>query len=336
MSGYESIVLEVSEPSQVGEARRLTQALGRNVGLGEEEQGRISLIATELATNLAKHAKQGYLLVRSTSVRETHGVEILAVDKGPGISNIGQALRDGFSTSGTPGHGLGVVKRQSTEFDIASHPGKGTVVLSHVCFENCLPPGSLEVGAVCVRLKGEQVAGDGWALHERNGRATLLVVDGLGHGRFAADAAGEAIRTFADHAAGNPEDILKELHAELRKTRGAAGAVAEMFCAEGRVSFSGVGNVAGTVLVAGKRHNLVSQNGTLGAESRRITVFDYPFPEDAVLVLATDGVATHWDLSPYPGLLHRHPSIIAAVIHRDFSRGRDDATVVVAKRSSPA
>jgi len=51
-----------------------------------------------------------------------------------------------------------------------------------------------------------------------------------------------------------------------------------------------------------------------------------------MLILNTDGLTTHWDVDPYPGLLMRHPSVIASVLHRDFSRDRDDATVVVARR----
>jgi hypothetical protein len=50
------------------------------------------------------------------------------------------------------------------------------------------------------------------------------------------------------------------------------------------------------------------------------------------LVLYSDGLTTHWDLNAYPGLISRHPSLIAGVLYRDFNRGNDDVSVVVVKQ----
>jgi len=74
---------------------------------------------------------------------------------------------------------------------------------------------------------------------------------------------------------------------------------------------------------------IVSQHGTAGANKVRLQEFSYPFAADALLVLHSDGLKTAWDLAHYPGLTNHQPCLIAAVLYRDFVRGRDDTTAVV-------
>ena len=96
--------------------------------------------------------------------------------------------------------------------------------------------------------------------------------------------------------------------------------------------YAGLGNISAILtLASGGRQNMVSHNGTAGHSAARIHEFQYPFPRDAVLVMHSDGLATHWDLAAYPGLRTRHPSLIAGVLYRDHSRRRDDVTIVVVK-----
>lgn len=330
----ESHLIDIVESSQVGEARRLANVFADRVQLSEDDRGKVALITTELGTNLVKHAKQGYLLLRilGDGEGEGEGVEVLSVDRGPGITHVGQALRDGFSTAGTRGQGLGAISRKAHEFDLSTDH-RGTVVLARFWCEGFKPAQRLmETGGVCVRLKTERVCGDGWVVTQDKGRVVMMVVDGLGHGQLAADAALEAAQAFNRTATGAIVDTLHAMHAQLKATRGAAGAVCEIIPGTQRLSYAGIGNIAGSIITGGRRVSLVSQNGTLGAQMRPPTVFDYPFAEDAVAILASDGISTQWDLKDYPGLLNRHPAVIAAVIHRDFARGRDDATVLVARR----
>ena len=87
-----------------------------------------------------------------------------------------------------------------------------------------------------------------------------------------------------------------------------------------------------SICQVGSSRNMVSQNGILGHQIRRVTEFQYPWPESAMLVMCSDGINTHWDINAYVGLAARDPSLIAATLYRDFSRGRDDTTVVVLKK----
>jgi anti-sigma regulatory factor (Ser/Thr protein kinase) len=330
----DTIVLPVTESSQVGEAHRLATRLAQGLGFNETEAGKVAIVVSEAARNLATHATGGELLLRALERDGVAGLEVLALDRGPGMANVAECLRDGYSTTGGPGTGLGAIARLSALFDIHSIPGAGTALLARLWsrpLPRHLQPHPLEIGAVCLPQPGQEVGGDGWAVDQRPGRGLILVADGLGHGSDAAQASGEAVTVFRKNPHLAPAAMIEAVHAALRHTRGAAVAVAEVDVLHQVVRFAGVGNIAGVILSpAGSRH-MVSHHGTAGHEVRKIQEFTYPWPEGALLVIHSDGLATHWDLDRYPGLASRHPSLIAGVLYRDYSRRRDDVTVVVAR-----
>lgn len=329
-----SIALPVCEASQVGEVRRAAVALAEGLSFGATEAGAVRIVATEAATNLVKHAHDGLIVLRGVKEAATDVVEVLALDRGPGMVDVGKCLRDGYSTAGSPGTGLGAMQRLAWTFDLFSLPGVGTALLAQVAAKPTAtrqPSPSFEVGAVCVPVAGEQLCGDSWAVSHQPGRSVFLVADGLGHGPLAATAADEAVRLFEANAQRSPADIIHVVHAALRSTRGAAVAVAEIIPAERQVRFVGVGNIAGRIVHAGTTRGLVSHNGTVGHQLHAIREFMYAWPEGALLVLNSDGLLTQWGLEHYPGLVEHHPSLVASILLRDFSRKRDDSTVVVAR-----
>jgi hypothetical protein len=193
----------------------------------------------------------------------------------------------------------------------------------------------MEVGAVSVPLAGEEVCGDAWAVEWPEGRPVVLVADGLGHGPQAAEAARLAADAFGRHAALAAERIVEHVHHALRPTRGAAVAVAEATGVGAGLRYAGIGNISGTIISSLQVRKMVSLPGTAGHEARTIRAFDYEWPGDGLLVLHSDGVATHWDLAAYPGLAQHHPALVAGVLFRDHARKRDDATVVVVRRAAP-
>jgi anti-sigma regulatory factor (Ser/Thr protein kinase) len=326
------IAIPVSDPSAAGEVRRSAVALAAAGGFDEERQGRVALVATETATNLAKHTRDGEVIVRSLSPAEGGGIELLALDRGPGIADLARCLHDGFSTTGTAGAGLGAIRRLSDVFDITSTPGVGTALVARIRGETPkLPPAEIELGSVCLPTAGEEACGDGWALEAKLNRTELLVVDGLGHGLLAATAAREAVRVFQQTAARAPDEIVQALHAALRPTRGGAAAVVVIDHAARALCFAGIGNIVGTVLALERRQGLVSLSGTLGHSVRRIQTFEYAWPPGATLVLHSDGLSSQWDLGRYSGLSARHPALVAGVLYRDGRRERDDVTVIVAR-----
>jgi anti-sigma regulatory factor (Ser/Thr protein kinase) len=322
----------VNEQSHPGEARRWAVRLATDVGLDQDDAGRVAIIVTELAQNLVKHARGGELLMRGMANGELRGFEVISLDKGEGM-DVSVTMADGFSTAGTPGTGLGAIRRQSDQFDIFTAPRQGTALLSRVWSGRKTPVStSMETGAVCVPVKGERECGDLWQALDYGGRFIATVVDGLGHGTGAAEAAEEAVRIFQANAAYSPCSILERAHDALKKTRGAAMSIVEYSHGKSSLRFAGIGNVSSALLASEKTQSMVSHNGTLGAQFRRCQEFEYPFASAATLVMHSDGLTTNWDTKQYRGISRRDPTLTAALLYRDFSRGRDDVTVLVVRQ----
>jgi anti-sigma regulatory factor (Ser/Thr protein kinase) len=323
----------VSDQSGVSEARRAATDLAGKSGFTEVETGKLALIATELSTNLVKHGSGGEILVGTYEDDESKGIEILALDKGAGMHNVAACLEDGYSSAGTAGRGLGAVVRQSHFVDIGSWPGLGTAVLARVAPgkpQTERPPTSPTWGGVSIAKAGEEVCGDAWSVSNAGNIRTLLVADGLGHGPDAAEASVEAVRIFHRYAGHTVPNLMDYVHGGLRSTRGAAVSIARFDAAAKKIIFSGIGNVAGMISAAGETKRMVSMAGTAGFNARKIQAFDYPF-ERGLVILYSDGLASSWTLDRYSNLANLHPSLIAAILYRDFTRHRDDATVLVAK-----
>ena len=329
--------IAVAEPSQVGEARRAASRLAIDNGLDETVVGRIAIVVTELGNNLWRHAASGRLLVGCRRSAAGCRFEILSIDRGAGMADIARCLRDGYSTGGTPGTGLGAVQRMSTDFSAYSAPGKGTVILSRAWVA---APGAVDVPApragvahagLCLAAPGETVSGDAWDMRLDDGKAAVIVADGLGHGPVAAEAAGEALKAFAS-LRGTPATVLERAHPLMRGTRGAAVTLVEVDPQAGSITYAGAGNISGRVISGVGDRSLMSQHGTLGVQIRKLQDVAAPWPEHAVLVLHSDGLLTRWSLQDDGALLQCDPAVIAGWLLRDFTRGHDDVTVVVLKR----
>jgi anti-sigma regulatory factor (Ser/Thr protein kinase) len=340
MTKGNSLRIRIHENSQVNEARRLVAKVSQELGFTETESGTVSIIVTEMATNLCKHAIDGEIVFRALEMAEDVGIEILSIDKGPGIFDMARCLQDGFSTVGSLGNGLGAIVRGSSEFDIYSIPGKGTVVLSRVWkqkhqqhslpLENSLP---LEIGNICLPIESEEENGDGWAIDQSKRISRLMVCDGLGHGPQAAEATLIAVDIFHRNRTLTPASLIKVLNDGMQSTRGAALAVAEVDHVNQAVHYSGIGNIAGRIITGGSVINMISQNGIVGEMNAKAQEYSYPFLEESVMIMNSDGLTTKLSVEKHPDLLVHHPSIIAAVMFSEFSRDKDDAIVLVARRS---
>ncbi len=329
-----AVRIVVEETSITAEARRTAREMA--LGLGMEEGGaeQVAIATTEACTNILKHAGSGQLLLQ-TSTEGSEAVpllELIAVDQGPGMSNLEQCLKDGFSTGDSPGQGLGAIQRLSKQSDIYTIVGKGTVVLARWWNSRNGWHAAQRIGAVNVSKPGQEVCGDAWGYAQNGDDLVIVVADGLGHGLEAKLASTEAVRQLYVNPELPPKALLTRIHQALRSSRGAAVAVASINFERGKLTFAGVGNIAGRIYAGSEgRQNLVSLNGTAGHQCHRIQEFSYSWPEDGLLVLHSDGLSTSTGLESYPGLAARDPALIAGVLYRDFCRGRDDATVVVAK-----
>jgi anti-sigma regulatory factor (Ser/Thr protein kinase) len=318
----------VEAASTAATVRRAAERLAVELGLGERRVADLSIVVAEAAGNLVKHADQGTVLLRAVRTEAQAGVELIAIDSGPGMTDLSRAFGDGHSTAGTLGIGLGAVVRQSTWVDLHSVPGRGTVLAVQVWPAD--RPEAPWAAGLTRPMTGEAVSGDGYAIREVDGRRQLMMCDGLGHGSLAARAAQEAVRVFGAKAPLPLPTMLETLHAALGHTRGAAVAVAELTGSQ--VRYAGLGNIAGTVVMPdGSRRGLVSLPGIVGHQKRQIREYEYPFPPGAVLVMHSDGLVDRWNPADLPGLFSHSPQVIAATLLREAGTRRDDAGVLVAR-----
>lgn len=336
-----SICISITHESQVGYARRSAVSLAQNSGFTETEAGQVAIIVSEVARNQLRYAKEGNVLLRRLvpTATEGDGIEILALDRGPGIADLSNSLRDGYSTGGTSGTGLGAVKRLSGNFDIFSQPGHGTAILAQYRVtpkSNRIPSpisdSSLCLGAVNLPMQGETACGDAWAHALKGEIEVFMVCDGLGHGPLAALAAEAAVDSFEGVMSGiytSPTQIIEKAHRAMLSTRGAAMAVAELDKVRRTIRFAGIGNIGASIYSLQEEKKLASHNGIVGGAMRKVSEFSFAWPEHSLLVMHSDGLQTQWSISRFPGLFARHPSLIAGVLYRDFNRGRDDSTVLV-------
>jgi anti-sigma regulatory factor (Ser/Thr protein kinase) len=321
----------LNDSTQAGEARRNAARIAQLTVLNETEQGKVAIIATELANNLLRHATGGEIIITKVTDNGREGIELLAIDRGPGMVDVGKCLQDGYSTGGTSGTGLGAVRRLSSEFDFFSTRPGGTVFVARVLNGSADDSPRVRWSAICQPAPGETLCGDNWSGARRGDLVSIMVADGLGHGALAAKASDEAVRIFNSDPFRSPGALLEAAHSPLRTTRGAAMAIAQLNLGSSTLKYVGVGNIAGSLIEKGESRGLFSHNGTVGLQIRKIQEFDYPWNEKTLLIMHSDGLQSRWTLADYPGLSQRHPSVIAGVLYRDFKRGRDDVTVVVVR-----
>jgi len=326
-------LVEIHEQTDVAEARRRAIERGAQLGFDEQALGRVSIAVTEAATNLLKHAGGGNICIGPAAGRGGFGLQLLALDRGRGMANVPKSLRDGYSTAGTHGTGLGAISRAAS-LDLFTVPGKGTVLAGQM-FPNGVEP--LALGGVSLAMPGESECGDGWSVWSAGALTSVVVADGLGHGPSAHSAAAIALATFRRHAERSAAHVVEAIHGALRSTRGAAIAVAELDQRQQTLHFCGIGNIGALIVHPdGSTQHLVSLSGIAGHVMRRVQPFSYAWPRGSVLVMFSDGIGSHWSLSAYEGLSARRADVIAGVLMRDQRRGRDDATVVAVKSGEEA
>lgn len=325
----QSIVIAAGDESQIGSARRQAAAMASTLDFDELHCAQLGIAVTEAARNLLSHGGGGELLLTPWSVGASAGMDVLALDLGAGIADIALAMQDGYSTGTTPGTGLGALARLASDFQIYSRPGGGTAILARILRSASTERPALRMGAVRLPFATETVSGDGWAALVEPGRSVYCMADGLGHGQAASLAQEAAMAAFARTAHQSTIEMLLAMHAALRPTRGAAVAVAAIDVEHSVLRYTGSGNISAQIVLGDKARSLVSMNGTAGHSMGTPQEFSYPFETGSLLVMHSDGLGTRWSLADYPGLVMRHPALIAGVLFRDFSRRRDDATVLV-------
>jgi len=319
--------VRVEDSSAAAACRGAAQALAGRLQFPEARTDQLMLAVTEAATNLHKHASQGSMLLRIARYEGKPGIEMVTIDAGPGFRDASEVLRDGHSTSGSLGIGLGAIRRLADFCDLYSVPGHGTALVAR--FWTAPHPGAVRSAGLVRPITGETDCGDVFGAVEADGSVTGVLCDGLGHGPLAAHAAMKAVALVLDDPAGEPAALVERAHRGLARTRG--GAIGVVRAAGPVVLYAGLGNIAAVILGDGTRRSMVSVPGIAGHQARAIRQFEYAAPSGAAIILHSDGISGRWEASALPRLNARDPLVVAAALLAEAGTRRDDAGVLVLK-----
>lgn len=323
-TSLDGVAIHVTDRSRIGEARRLARALADAARLTDARQEEVAIVASELAANLVDHAPGGWFIAQ----RLGGAVDLYAIDRGPGLTDVDQCFVDGFSTTGTSGIGLGAIRRLSAEHAVDTRPDAGTVF-----FARCglLPDFGVAIGAATRPYPGQRRNGDGWCIDRVGPILRVIVLDGLGHGPSAADATEAGLAALAGCTLTEPVELLAHLDHALASTRGAAATIVCLDLDAGTAALAGVGNVAAVLYDGDESITCVPRFGVLGAQSRLAGARSQPatWTPSSRLVLHTDGVSEKWRTGKRRAGLRRPPGVLAGRLLRDHARRNDDATAIV-------
>jgi len=339
MTGYKKPVpqaIEVTHLADVATARQAVKAMAQALGFDERGREEVAIAVSELASNLLKHARQGRLTLTPLREGPRTGVEIESVDSGPGIENVEQAITDGFSTVGSLGYGLGAVNRLTDEFDITSQhlASRGTRIVCkrwRSVNKPIVMPCPLDVGAATRPHPAMSVNGDALVVQKSNESVLVGVIDGLGHGQPAHQAA-QAARLYVENHLDRPlKDIFCGVGRACRGTNGVVMALARFDWARGRLTFGSVGNVECRVFGCSQPVNFIVRRGVIGLNAPNPVVTEHIWESSQVMVLHSDGLVTHWRSEDFPHLQEASATVAAQQLLHRLARDDDDATVVVVK-----
>jgi anti-sigma regulatory factor (Ser/Thr protein kinase) len=322
--------LSVEDASAVGACRNAVLSLASRLEFPSARADQLALAVTEAASNLHKHARAGSLLLRVNRDETAPGIELVTIDAGPGLADVGAAMRDGHSTAGSLGIGLGAIRRLADFCDLYSLPGQGTALVARfrpVAIPSTVPAPTARYAGLTRPITGEQECGDVYAAVHISDVTTAVLCDGLGHGPLAAAAAAEGVAAVLDDPAAEPGALLERVHRRMSGTRGGAVGIVQVTGPVAR--YAGLGNIAACVLHQGGRKGMLSVPGIAGHQARSFRQFTYEVPPGAAVILHSDGISSRWQAGALLGLDGRDPLLIAAVLLGQAGIHRDDAGVLV-------
>ncbi len=342
----EQLVVHVSHGTEVEEARRAARQIAIVVGFAEKITEEIVIVASELASNLIVHARDGMLVFTKITEHGRDGIQIESHDTGPGIADVNQALGDGFSSAGSLGYGLGTVNRFMDELEINSRrgPQAGTHIICKRWLRKLgmsLVPCPLSFGAAtrCHPIMKEN--GDAFVIEKRGRCALVGVIDGLGHGQFAHRAAQAASQYVESHFEESVASIFRGAGRACRGTRGVVMALARFDWeldpmsaqVSTRVSFASVGNIETRVFGSLLPVHFAVNRGIVGVNAKEPLVTEQQWEPNLVMVMHSDGLSSHWRWNDFPQLIEAPANVTAQRLLDALAKDNDDATVVVVKRA---
>ena len=317
-------------------AQQTARQIACGLGFGEQASEEIVLVVAELASNLVKHAGHGALSLRPLNHGESIGIEVETEDHGPGIRDVEEAFKDGYATRGGLGYRLGTVNRLMDELEVSSTAALGTRILCRRWLRATpdmeIVPG-WQVGVATRPRPLAAANGDAFVIHECNGRLLAAVIDGLGHGEPAQEAALAAQSYVQSHYDSALDKLFCGVSRACQGTRGVVMALAR-FDSPTAITLANLGNIEMRPWTAAERLPITIQRGYLGAHEHQVRVQEYRWDPSWMLVLHSDGLRTHWQWTDFPGLERQPPQAVANKLLAILAKKDDDATILAVKNWS--
>lgn len=343
--------LEIENESDIGICRRKAVSAAVKMGFDEVKTGEIAILVSELVTNVLKHGggKGKIVICQLKDSNSKKAIEFWCCDSGNGISNMQNAIRDGYSEKSTLGIGLGTIRRFSDELEInpvSSAEIKEKFSLASHDLKHCIRslkwvPAKIWMGlnhkllsGAASRCKpGEQVNGDAYLINHIDPDTTIIsVIDGLGHGSQAHIASQLAKEQLILKQHLPVDDLMKFVHNSIRGTRGVTIGLSLINTQLNKISFCGIGNIESFIMTPQGKTNLLSYGGICGHNMRTPRVFENNFNPGDSVCFYSDGITTRW--KPEDIDWSKSPQTNAELILNQYSRPNDDATVLIVRYSS--
>jgi anti-sigma regulatory factor (Ser/Thr protein kinase) len=321
--------IPVLDAASVSLVRERVRERAAEVGLPEVPAASLVSLASELAHNQLAHARGGFVEVRETLRGSDRGLEVVAADRGAGIVDPARAFEGRPSGRGSLGIGLAAVLELADEVDLDVRLGEGTCVWARKFARS--ESRRKRVGVYGRAFPGELTSGDDAVFVRDRDGLVAGVVDGLGHGEAAREAAECARDTVLAHAGLAPDALLQRCHGELARTRGAVMSIAHLDEARCELALASVGNVSSRVVGPDGTRRFGGSSFVLGAPGplRALRTERCAMGRYDALLLASDGVTSRMDIAGDPALLREHPVVIAQRLVERFGRHNDDVMVLV-------
>lgn len=342
----EKIRAEIKERHHIFSVKRDIANYAKKIGFSEKEIEEISIVVTELGENLITHeAISGEILYSAIMEVDRKGIEIISIDKGPGIANIEAVMEDGYSSKKSLGIGLGAVKRLMNEISIESTtknlssiyfsekvPGTKIITRKYLKTQDIESPRRLQktTFSVFTRSKlGESFNGDNFVLKSFMNKTLFGVIDGLGHGKGASIASNLTRVCILENFSKELDVLIKLLHEKLRKTRGVALSLGLIDHQHNLFKYIGIGNVLTRIFNTSEPLRPVNYNGTLGVSLRKYKILEYPWANNNIIIMTSDGISSKYELDDFLDVMHNHPMVIGHKIFKKYGKYQDDATILI-------
>jgi anti-sigma regulatory factor (Ser/Thr protein kinase) len=326
----------VSFKSDIAAARLAVKEMTAALRFDEQTSEEVVLVASELASNLIKHATHGKLELIPVTTDGRFGIRIESLDNGPGIADSEQAIIDGYSTTGSLGYGLGAVNRLMDELDInlRQEPEGGTRIVCTrwlVVRETCVMPCPLSFGSVTRPHPAMKANGDAFVIKQWGTHALVGVIDAVGHGELAYQVAQTTRQYLENHFDQSMLHLFRGVTRACRGTRGVVMALARFDWAQSKLTFAAIGNIEARVFGSMDPMSFITRRGIIGVNAPNPVVLEHTWEPRYIMVLHSDGLRTRWRWEDFPNFAEAPAQRIAHRLVTTLARADDDATAVVVK-----